>query len=187
MRNFLICLIFLCSLSAFSQVQWADEMGCVTCPPNIAPAEIPDWYKPNLHLPEAKPYNWKRGALTFGMGLVAGTAYGFHETAVHKPQYFPHSWNRQWWNGQISWQNKYRNGDPAQGPAYFGSTTIFVAPTDAKHTFGTIHRAALLGTGIVIGLGEKRPWWHYAADAVMGFAGYSIGFHSIYTYQIYGR
>lgn len=37
-----------------------------------------------------------------------------------------------WWD-LSSWQRKYKNGDPAQGPAFFGSTTIFVAITDAPH------------------------------------------------------
>lgn len=43
-----------------------------------------------------------------------------------------------WWNGKQSWTNKYKNNDPAQGPAYFGSTTFLVALTDAPHAFNAL-------------------------------------------------
>jgi hypothetical protein len=46
--------------------------------------------------------------------------------------------------------------------------------TDAKHMSATVHRAAILGAGITIGFGERRPWWHYAADAVLGFAAVAL-------------
>lgn len=187
MKTFLIYAILFFALPVYGQAQWTDEMGCITCPPDIAPTFVPNEYKPELHLPEAKPYNWKRAGLTFGMGLFSGVAMGFHETAVHRPSSFPASWNRQYWNGQISWTNKYKDGTPASGPAYFGSTTALAWTTDAKHLFGTLHRAGVLGTGIVIGFGEKRPWWHYGADLVAGFAGYSLGFSSIWDYHIYKR
>lgn len=44
----------------------------------------------------------------------------------------------RWWNGKQSWTNKYKNNDPAQGPAFFGSTTFLVALTDAPHAFNTL-------------------------------------------------
>jgi len=36
-------------------------------------------------------------------------------------------------NPSISWQNKWANGDPAQGEAYLGSSTVFVLLTDCWH------------------------------------------------------
>jgi hypothetical protein len=33
----------------------------------------------------------------------------------------------------VSWENKYRNGDPDQGERFPGSTTIFVFTTDLWH------------------------------------------------------
>lgn len=39
----------------------------------------------------------------------------------------------QWLNGIDSWKNKYKNGDPAQGARFFGSTNVFVFTTDAPH------------------------------------------------------
>lgn len=191
MRNFLICLIFLCSLSAFSQVQWTDEMGCITCPPNIAPLVIAEMYKPDLHLitPARRewPWKWQRSLLTFGVGAFAGGCYGFHETAVHRPSNFPGHWNKNYWDNSVSWPSKWRNGDKAQGPAFWGSDTFLAWTVDAKHMFGTGHRAGVLATGIVIGAGKRRKWWEYGIDLAAGFAGYSLAFHSIWTYRIYGK
>jgi len=132
-------------------------------------------------------YNWKRGALVAGFGFVGGAAIGVHETSVHKPWNFPSSWNDQYWDASKSWTNKYEDGDPNKGPKFPLSTSALVWTTDAKHLSGTVHRAAILGAGITIGFGEKRPWWHYAADAVLGFAAYSTAFHLGYTYNIWKR
>ena len=43
-----------------------------------------------------------------------------------------------WFNPIDSWKNKYKNRDPKQGPAFFGSTTFFVWITDAWHFFQMI-------------------------------------------------
>ena len=37
------------------------------------------------------------------------------------------------WDPKISWRNKWKNGDPAQGERFPGSSTIFVFLTDAWH------------------------------------------------------
>ena len=44
----------------------------------------------------------------------------------------------QWYNGMESWKLKYKNEDPAQGPAYFGSTTVFVMFTDLPHLSNSV-------------------------------------------------
>lgn len=39
-----------------------------------------------------------------------------------------------WWP-EMSWKNKYKNGDPKAGPRFLLSTTVFVFLTDAWHLF----------------------------------------------------
>lgn len=46
--------------------------------------------------------------------------------------------NDKWWNPEISWKNKWKNGDVEQGPKFFGSTTFLVFITDAWHFFQKI-------------------------------------------------
>lgn len=48
---------------------------------------------------------------------------------------FRYKCNPEFWNPTISWKNKYRNGAVSQGPAFFLSTGILVAFTDAWHLF----------------------------------------------------
>lgn len=43
--------------------------------------------------------------------------------------------NSKWWNPKESWKNKWKNGDPAQGEAFLGSSTVFVLFTDSWHFF----------------------------------------------------
>lgn len=46
--------------------------------------------------------------------------------------------DRTWFNPRVSWRNKWKGGDPARGEAFVGSSTVFVAFTDAWHTFKSL-------------------------------------------------
>lgn len=48
--------------------------------------------------------------------------------------------NNQFWNPTLSWKNKYKDGNPALGPKFMGSTTIFASTTDAYHLLRTTKR-----------------------------------------------
>ena len=50
---------------------------------------------------------------------------------------------RLWWNQSQGWKNKYKDRDPDKGPAFPGSTTIFVWVTDAWHFFQMIMYTSL--------------------------------------------
>lgn len=43
--------------------------------------------------------------------------------------------NQNWWNPDLSWRNKWKNGDPSQGEKFWGSSRWFVRFTDAWHFF----------------------------------------------------
>lgn len=59
-----------------------------------------------------------------------GNALMFHfEQSIFKDK----PWG--FWNPHISWRNKYKNGDPAEGAAYPLATTLLVGFTDAWHGF----------------------------------------------------
>lgn len=126
-------------------------------------------------------YQPRRAVMAAALAAASGGGWGVHETVVHHPSRIPAGWNRQFWDNRESWRNKYRHGDPAAGPAYLGSTTFLAWTTDAKHLFGTAHRTTLFGAALVIGLGERRPVWHYLLDAGVSFVAFSAGFHGIYS------
>ncbi len=118
---------------------------------------------------------------SFVLSAVSGASWGIHETSVHHANRFPESWNKQFWDNNLSWRNKYQDGNKNLGPKYWGSTTFLAWTTDSKHLFGTIHRASLFAAGLTITIGEKRKWWHYAADIGLSYVAFTAGFHGTYT------
>lgn len=117
-------------------------------------------------------YSLRRAAASGALAFVSGASWGVHETVVHHPNRIPDSWNRQWWDARISWTNK--------GTGLWGRT-FGAFGSDAKHTFGTLHRWSGYGSGLVITIGERRPWRYVLLDAAIGFAGFSAGFHGVYS------
>ena len=107
------------------------------------------------------------------LSFAAGAAWGLHEkTAHHWTEFharFP-SANPGFWNPAVSWRNKYRNGEPEQGR---NNTPIWA--TDAKHMLSSGNQVLIFAAGATITIGKKRKWWHYAADAGISFAAYTIG------------
>ena len=83
----------------------------------------------------------------------------------------------QFWNPALSWRNKWKNGDPAQGERYPGSSTALVFLTDGWHLLQFImltffQLAIALPVIMLLGL---RWWWVLIAIVPLKFA-FSIGF-----------
>ena len=80
-----------------------------------------------------------------------------------------------------SWKNKWKNGDPKQGPKFFGSTTFLVFVTDFWHLMqfghGTMWTLAILSAIFI----SPLPWWGYLLGFVVSKTSYSVGFHLTYT------
>lgn len=60
--------------------------------------------------------------------FLSGITDGFRDAAL-----FRFDGKGQWFNGKVSWTNKYKNHDIKQGRAFFGSENIFVFTTDCAH------------------------------------------------------
>lgn len=69
---------------------------------------------------------------------LGGVSDGISEELLHHyslvKEKFPNIKDK-FFNPEISWHNKYKNGDEKQGEAYLGSTSILIAGTDAYHAF----------------------------------------------------
>lgn len=86
------------------------------------------------------------------------------------------------WCPRKSWRNKYKNGDPAQGPKFIGSTTIFVGFTDGWHMMQMGYLACQrLSIVLAVALFTNYPFWVYAAVWVILIVIHAIGFHLTYT------
>jgi len=147
--------------------------------PNPMPGEVQVFVAPSAKPVPEQAYKFPLRSALFGFG--SGAAWGIHETCVNWPDRIPPSWNEYFWDNRVSWENKYKRGEDGEllqplTPKFWGSTSFFVATTDAKHLFASVHRWGMLGAGISIGIGEKRKWWHYAADIGITALAYGAGF-----------
>jgi hypothetical protein len=135
--------------------------------------------------PPAYGYELERAFVKGSAIYLSGLLDGISETlAWHYPRFqqvHPGA-NPGYWNPYLSWRNKYRNGDPAQGPRFPGATTWAAWSTDGYHLTRTGSRFLFVGA-ITISIFEKRrKWWTYPAEFVAGWIVRSAGFHTSYSF-----
>ena len=66
-----------------------------------------------------------------------------------------------WLDPRVSWKNKWKNGDPAQGEAFALSSTALVAATDAWHFFKAV-TIACVALAVIVPFTQIFPL-HWAA------------------------
>lgn len=86
--------------------------------------------------------------------------------------------NQRFWYPGFSWMNKWKEGDPNKGERFLGSSTIFVAFTDAWHLFKFIHNQSLfIGLLFIAGISLHYILWFAVARIVFGLV-----FSLVYKY-----
>jgi len=125
--------------------------------------------------------DWKREIKPFSAFFLAGVAEGTAETLKWHYNQFPESANPDYWNPELSWTRKYKNGDSAQGEAFFGSTTFLVWTTDGYHLARTVRNvSAMFGILLTPDMKGQR-WYIYVIKAMMYSVAYTSGFHLSYS------
>ena len=123
--------------------------------------------------------HWVTGGLVF----LAGASKGFNETLEFHWKGFKHMFqdaNPQWFDPEISWRNKYKDGNPFAGAKFPLSTTVLVMFTDQYHLNNFINKLAWT-SAIVIKIGEgKKPFRHYIYDFIYYTACHQAGFALTY-------
>ena len=82
------------------------------------------------------------------------------------------------WNPQLSWRNKYKNGNPDEGPKFFGSTTFLVWLTDGWHLVKTI----MLYFIFVPFAMQFTKGWKVLGMAIFFHLIYAAGFYLMYKW-----
>lgn len=137
--------------------------------------------------PKPKPKQELRLPRILAGGLLfftGGAADGMTELLRNNYPRFQNRWpnaDASYWNPALSWKRKHKNGDPAQGPAFLGSRSIFVFATDAYHAFRTIDRWTTLGAGVIHFFDAPRPWYTVLGELVFAWMARTAGFHLTYT------
>lgn len=68
-------------------------------------------------------------------------------------------YTQEFWNPDVSWKNKWKNGNREQGEKFLGSSTLFVFTTDAWH----LAQFFMLKFFFLAVLFFRKPekWWEY--------------------------
>lgn len=124
---------------------------------------------------------WKKEALPITTMFLAGALNGVNQDLLfHYHEFentFPNA-NPEFWDPRISWRNKYENGDPAQGEAFPGSSTIFVGVTDGYHA--TVAARNIMITTTICLSPENRGWKPFVTRTLIYSLSYGLGFELVY-------
>ncbi|HEX6192114.1 MAG TPA: hypothetical protein VFZ42_07110 [Chitinophagaceae bacterium] len=175
----LLIILLCCSLTAHSQDFLTDSLLPL-------PAQVPALPIESEKKIKLAPVKWRLTGnhyLTGSLVFVAGASKGFNETLMFHwkifRRYFPNV-NPKWFNPDISWRNKYKNGDPNAGPKFPLSTSALVGLTDQYHLNTMINRMAWT-SAVVIKIGEgKKPIKHYLLDLLYYSLCHQAGFALTY-------
>lgn len=135
------------------------------------------------HRPKFRVLNWRNTAVTAGLMMISGFADGTSETLKIKypsfEQVFPGE-DYQFWNYNISWTNKYKNGVPPT-PAFPGAKSAFVWMTDGYHMMRMIRNSTMIVALVVhIGNGTHQEFRYFLLEALIHYLAYTGGFNLAY-------
>ena len=121
-------------------------------------------------------------AIKTGYFFAAGCLDGLHDKIDFRyddfKRLFPEA-KDQFCNPDISWRNKYKNGDPLQGEVFWQSSRMFVCATDLFHLTNT-GRTFLCVVGAAIPLNGKITLKELAVQAVVYLVAYNTGKYIVY-------
>jgi len=78
-------------------------------------------------------FDWKANKTSMAFTFLGGMSDGVRDASMF------HFYDaNDWWNGNESWKNKYKDYPNDMSSAYFGSKNILVWTTDAPHFFNML-------------------------------------------------
>lgn len=108
--------------------------------------------------------------------LIAGLAKGLRDRLLFHYKTIPNSFNRYFWDPELSWFRKYKDNNPMAGPRFIGSTTFLVWLTDGLHLMNFIcYNTLILAACFYQPLTE-----YYVLDFIILRTLFGIGFKIMY-------
>lgn len=83
--------------------------------------------------------------------------------------------HESFWNPNISWKNKWRDGIPLRGEKFLGSSTVFVGFTDGWHLCKKLMLLSVVAT-VVTYRPSRREWIFRVVDFVLLYLAFTIAF-----------
>jgi len=125
--------------------------------------------------------SWKKEVLPVASMFLAGAFNGVNQDLLfHYHEFqntFPNA-DPQFWDPEVSWRNKYENGDPAQGEAFLGSNTVFAAFTDGYHA--TVAARNIMITTSICLSPKTKGWKPFVKRTLLYSLSYGLGFELVY-------
>ena len=135
----------------------------------------------NYYKYEPTQIQWRKEIAPITAMFLAGAVNGVNQDLLfHYHEFestFPNA-NPQFWDPDISWRNKYLNGDPTQGEKFLGSSTIFVGFTDGYHST-MLARNLFITTSICLSP-QTRGWKPFLTKTLIYSLSYGLGFELVY-------
>lgn len=131
------------------------------------------------------PADKKQFYTVCALQFISGLSRGYEQVVVYHYDKFkakhPHA-KDQYFNPAISWTNKYKNNDPAQGPKFPLSTTALVWTTDFKHLMDATSDVSTYASVVIPLTSEhKKVKFKYIATRAIAIIGArALGFNLIY-------
>ena len=136
----------------------------------------------NYYKYEPTKIQWRKEIIPITTMFLAGAVNGVNQDLLfHYNEFestFPNA-NPQFWDPNISWRNKYLNGDPLQGEKFLGSSTIFAGFTDGYHS--TILARNLFITTSICLSPQTRGWKPFLTKTFIYSLSYGLGFELVYA------
>tara|TARA_Y100000114_G_scaffold91786_1_gene85246 strand:- start:241 stop:885 length:645 start_codon:yes stop_codon:yes gene_type:complete len=136
----------------------------------------------NYYEYEPTKTQWRKEIAPITAMFLAGAVNGVNQDLFfHYNEFestFPNA-NPHFWDPNISWRNKYLNGDPLQGERFLGSSTIFAGFTDGYHS--TILARNLFITTSICLSPQTRGWKPFLTKTLVYSLSYGLGFELVYS------
>lgn len=94
--------------------------------------------------------------IVVGLLMLAGACNGVMDALQFHYSKTGFSEESRFWNPKVSWENKWKGGDPKNGPAFFLSTSALVFLTDGWHLFKFLF-LGLVRAAFVVLLAQLYP------------------------------
>lgn len=132
---------------------------------------------------DSRKFRLKEHIAPVTLMILSGVADGFNQALQYRYEGFKKAFPKardQWFRPDISWRNKYKNGNPDDGRRFPGSKTWLVGFTDGYH-FTRLFSHLFTSGAIAIKIGQKRQKWYiYIAQAAAYMVIERIGFNLVY-------
>lgn len=152
-------------------------LGYVTPPPLVLPEVSAEMAIPR------KDFKLNTLLLSSGLMLTSGFCDGTSEVLKIKYERFKNVFpgsNDQFWDYNISWTNKYKEGNPPEA-RFLGSKSLLVWTTDGYHLMRMMRNATMIAAmTIPIKGGIYKNWRYYLLEGIIYYVSYTAGFNLAY-------